>query len=84
MAASNPLWDDVPHFSRGALLSQTCKTNDKVQPGITVGSWQEKRQLAQLGPVQGSVLSLGFVRLCSLICAVPHKGWNPQPHNQDL
>lgn len=36
---------------QGALLSQTCKTDDKVHPNVTVGSWQQKGQMAKLGPV---------------------------------
>lgn len=36
---------------QGVLLSYTCKTNDKVHPSVTVGSWQQKGQVAKLGPV---------------------------------
>lgn len=36
---------------QAALLSQTCNTDDKVQPRVTVGSWQQKRQVAKLGAV---------------------------------
>lgn len=36
---------------QGALLPQTCRTDDKVQPRVIVGSWQQERQMAKLGAV---------------------------------
>lgn len=39
---------------QGALLSQTCKTNDKVHPSVTLGSWQQEGQV----PKQTSVVLL--------------------------
>lgn len=63
MAGSNSPPGHRAWLSWGSLLFQTCKTDDKVQPSVTVGTWQQKRELAQLGPAWESVLALGFVRL---------------------
>lgn len=51
VASSSPLWK-LCLALQGALLSQTCKSNDKVHPSVTVGSWQQKGQVAKLRPVR--------------------------------
>lgn len=63
MAGSNPLQDAVPGFL-GTLLSQTCRTDGKVQPSVMVGNWQQRKAAGLTGT---SVEVTTGVELCKAL-----------------